>query len=162
MNKFVLSILIFAFSCSSNDKDIGIEIYEAKIDIKNVVSLYNKECSHCFDIEKTLIVNKPIFNKNDIKKFDFENQTIHLTQEGIEKLKKISIPLWGKPMVLKLNGERIYGFWFWNVMSSYLCDRVYTYPKLGFKLEFGNPYSDISYGEDPRYDGRLKKYFEKD
>ncbi len=41
------------------------------------------------------------------------------------------------PVALTLNGEVIYGFWLWNEYSSFGCDRVYTYPKMYFKLQFG-------------------------
>ena len=66
------------------------------------------------------------------------------------------------PVVLALNGEIIYGFWLWNDMSSFGCDRVYTYtyPKLDFKIKFGLPQNN-TFGNDPRFDERLKAYSER-
>lgn len=64
------------------------------------------------------------------------------------------------PVAMMLNGEIIYGFWLWNVFSSFGCDRVFTYPKMGFFIKFGLP-NDYIFGEDPRFDKRIEEFLEK-
>ena len=57
---------------------------------------------------------------------------------------------------LALNGEIIYGFWFWIIDSSAICDRVYTYNRPTLHLKFGRS-EKYRYGKDPRFNNNLKK-----
>jgi len=155
MRKLIILIIFLSISCSSYKDEQEIEIYEAKISQSDILLMLKNDCKYCFDAKKIAKPHSPLLSKKEIKHFDYKNQTIYLTEKGKQKVKDLSIPLRGKPMILTLNGEIIYGFWFWNVLSSFVCDRVYTYPRMDFKLEFGLPY-ESSYGEDPRYDDRLK------
>ncbi len=58
---------------------------------------------------------------------------------------------------MTLNGRRIYSLWFWNLFSSFGCDRVFAYPTVDFKIKFGLP-EDNTFGTDPRFDEKLRKY----
>ncbi|NQX85256.1 MAG: hypothetical protein HRT67_05045 [Flavobacteriaceae bacterium] len=44
----------------------------------------------------------PLIGKDDIIKFDWKNQLILLTEEAKERIKKLSIPLEGLPVILTL------------------------------------------------------------
>ncbi|BDD03909.1 hypothetical protein [Aureibacter tunicatorum] len=153
----ILSILIMGLG-QAPKKDNGLEIYQVK---KRIPIFSTKpECYYCLDIKTEDLFDKPILTELDFIEFDFTNQQIKLTEEGRKKLKNIEIPLEGLPVAMLLNGEIIYGFWFWNIISSFGCDRVYSYPTLDFKIKFGLPESN-TFGEDPRFDQRLEKYINK-
>ena len=117
------------------------------------------ECYYCLDLTTEDLFDKPLLTSKDIEEFDWTNQQIKLTEEARRKLKDLEIPLQGLPVAMVLNGKIIYGFWFWNEVSSFGCDRVYTYPGLDFKIKFGLPQSN-TFGNDPRFDERLEKYIE--
>ena len=72
----------------------------------------------------------------------------------------LDIPVQGLAVAIVLNGKPIYGFWFWNVFSSFGCDRVYAYPKHDFEIKFGLP-NDYTFGSDPRFNIELKQYLDK-
>lgn len=98
-----------------------------------------------------------MLTEKDFEKIDWINQQIQLTEKAKQKINNLNIPLQGLPVAMILNGEIIYGFWFWNEVSSFRCDRVYTYPTLDFKIKFGLPSSN-TFGNDPRFNERLKNY----
>ena len=135
----------------------GIEIYQfyssPLLESKKTV----RECAYCINTTKKDLRKFPLIGKDDIVKFDLKNQVILLTEEAKERINKLNIPLEGLPVVLTLNGEIIYTFWFWNLKSSFGCDRVFTYPKLDFKIKFGLPKTN-TFGTDPRFDKRLIDY----
>ena len=63
------------------------------------------------------------------------------------------IPLIGTGFVLRLNGQNVYGGWIWNMVSSFGCDRVWTFqiPTDGqLQLNFG--LGGFECGMDPRTD----------
>lgn len=153
-------------------KDINQLLVDANPPIRKGLSIYrvyeyfpdftkeNKpECYYCFDITDENLFDHTLISDWQIKNFDYENQKIELTESGKRQIEKLEIPLQGMPVVLTLNGEIIYGFWLWNSVSSFGCDRVFSYPKLDFKLKFGLPNTN-TFGIDPRFDERLKKYSE--
>jgi len=135
----------------------GLSIYRVYHYYPDFTSKKKPKCYYCFEASEDNIYNKPLLSDYHIKYFDYEKQQIVLNELGKKVINKIDIPLQGLPVVLTLNGEIIYEFWFWNKFSSFGCDRVYTYPQLDFIIKFGLPKNN-RYGEDPRYDERLKKY----
>jgi hypothetical protein len=138
-------------------KDTGIEIYMLKKSYPDFTQENKPECYYCLDIKREDLFEKPLLSEKDFKKFDWVNQQIELTEDAKQKIKELKIPLQGLPVAMVLNGEIIYEFWFWNEFSSFGCDRVYTYPRLEFKLNCGIPESYF-FGNDPRFDERLKNY----
>ncbi|MBS7255332.1 hypothetical protein [Flavobacterium branchiicola] len=147
----LFAFILFGFSIESNKS--GIEIYTVKEGFKKSL----KDCEYCFDEKTVELSDKPILDENDIENFNWKNQKISLNISGKEKLKKLKIELSGLPVVMVLNKKRIYGFWFWNLFSSFSCDRVYTYPDKDFKIKFGLP-EKYAFGKDPRFDKLLEKY----
>jgi hypothetical protein len=149
---FTLLTLSFTFSCTPSDK--GLEIYLVKKDFPNCTSKL-AGCCYCIDPSTKDLYEKPLLVESDIECFDWTNQQIELTDTGFEKIKNLEIPLRGLAAAIVVDGQPIYGFWFWNVFSSFGCDRVFTYPKLDFKIDFGLGVS--TKGQDPRFDSRIKE-----
>lgn len=136
----ILSISIIGlFKIQSNNN--GIEIYLVKKSYPDFTQKNKPECYYCLDINNEDLFEKPLLTEKDFKKFDWANQQIQLTDDAKQKIKELKIPLQGLPVAMVLNGEIIYGFWFWNEISSFGCDRVYTYPTLDFKVKCGLPKS---------------------
>jgi hypothetical protein len=146
-----LSFSITGYGLESNK--LGIKIYCVKEGFKNS----SKNCNYCFDVNTVELDENPILDENDFENFYWKNQQIILNYSGKQKLKKIKIELSGLPVVMVLNNKRVYGFWFWNMFSSFGCDRVYTYPQNDFKIRFGLP-TNNALGEDPRFNKILEKY----
>jgi hypothetical protein len=135
----------------------GLSIYQVYNNPLMISERKKRDCTYCFKSSENNLHVYPLISEYHIKSYDFENQKIELTKAGKQIIDRLKIPLEGMPVVLTLNGEIIYEFWFWNLRSSFGCDRVYTYPKLDFKLKFGLPENN-KFGTDPRFDKRLKKY----
>ena len=187
MKPTFLLILIFLsltnFSCKteqdlSNIKGVEIYLFQSECKNKNSYNEYITEaeqkafsekyeqtenipiekCAFYIDLENCKTKSEPLLNKNDIERFDWKLSKIYLSKSGIEKLKNQEIPLRGLPFVLKLNGNNIYGGWFWNIFSSFGCDRVFSYPDKNVKeneldIEFG--LGGFKCGKDPRTDEKL-------
>lgn len=153
---FFILILMLSTALYPSEKS-GIEIYEVKSGFLNSNQEQRNACSCCFQEDSLRLSDKPLLSQTDIKKFDWENQKIHLTQSGKQKLNTLEIPLQGLPVAMVLNGDMIYPFWFWNPVSSFGCEGVYTYPTLEFEIRFGLP-DTVSSRKDPRFDARLKQY----
>jgi len=158
---------------SFDRKNIFQILLNSKPPIKKGLSLYQvygnpliesqkkkRECNYCFTPSENNLYDYPLISEYQIEMFDFGNQRIVLTKAGKRIIEKLEIPLEGMPLVFTLNGEILYVLWLWNLKSSFGCDRVYTYPKLDFALKFGLP-EDFKFGEDPRYNEKLKEYLDK-
>ena len=158
MKTLILFLSIMTFGLTPPQKtESGIEIFQVKKAYPDFTKKGKTECYYCLDLKTEDLFDKPLLTGKDIKEFDWTNQQIELTEEARQKLKDLEIPLQGLPVAMVLNGEMIYGFWFWNEVSSFRCDRAYTYPRLDFKIKFGLPKSN-TFGHDPRFDERLEKY----
>jgi DNA-binding transcriptional MerR regulator len=117
-----------------------------------------EKCAYYIDLENCKTQSEPFLNENDIEKFDWNSSKIYLSQSGIKKLKNQEIPLRGLAFIIKIKGNNIYGGWFWNMFSSFGCDRVFSYPDKNAKeneldLEFG--LGGFKCGKDPRTDEKL-------
>ncbi len=157
---FLLS-LVFSIAVLPGNQDAqeGLAIYLVDQPYPNF-SEGEKDCYYCFDLSKDKLSDQPILTQADIASFDWDNQQVTLTDEGKEKVANLEIPLPGLAVAFVLNGEPVYGFWFWNSLSAYTCDRVCTTPTKDFKITFGRPGVE-PYGEDPRFDAGLKVYVNK-
>ena len=134
----------------------GLSIYQVDQPIPDF-SDKTKECYYCFDLEKGKLADQPLLTKEDIASFDWSSQQITLTDSGKEKVASLEIPLPGMAVAFVLDGEPVYGFWFWNSLSSFTCDRVCATPTKDFKITFGRPGVE-PFGDDPRFDAKLKSY----
>ena len=136
----------------------GVEIYQIE-KINNVQNELTDSCVYCLNLDSVVLYDTPLFTEDDFIEFNWGDQHIRLNNDGHKKLHDLEIPLSGLPMVMVLNDERVYEFWFWNMWSSFGCDRVYTYPKMDFRIEFGLPPGN-EFGTDPRFDKRLEEYLD--
>jgi hypothetical protein len=141
----------FYIKASESDQKLLLKNYKSSQDIPT------EKCSYYIDLENCKIEKKPFLNKNDIIKFDWYKSKIQLTESGIKKLNAKEIPLKGLAFIIRLNGKNVYGGWFWNLFSSFSCDRIYTYPNLDknneLDLKFG--LGDFKCGKDIRKDESL-------
>jgi len=146
---FHLSALLF---CSSCQYERGFEVYRVKEIYPDPKAA---DCHYCLDPTKDVLFDEPLIERSDVEYFDWNSQRVQLNEAGRAKIQRLKIPLEGLPVAVVVDGKPIYGFWLWNLYSSFGCDSVYTYPMLGFKIGFGLPDGN-TYGEDPRFDNRLK------
>jgi hypothetical protein len=157
-----LILLISILTCTLTRADgQGLEIYLIKHDLPDLTKEHSDSfCYYCFKPTKQDLFDSAFIKQIDIEYFDWENQSIKLNESGLKKINTLDIPLQGLPVAISIDKRPIYGFWLWNVVSSFGCDWVYAYPELGFKIEFGLP---IGYakGLDPRYDDKINKYLIK-
>jgi hypothetical protein len=137
----------------------NLEIYQVKYPYPNHYVENKPNCYYCFKPTIEQLFDKPIITEKDIVSFNWETQTIKLTEEAQKKIVDLEIPLQGLAMAITVNKEVVYGFWFWNVLSSFGCDYVYTFPRMGFKITFHKPFNG-GISEDPRFDDKLKTYIE--
>jgi len=152
MKRNLFFVLLLFIGSNLYAQKSGIEFFV----VKNYINS-NSDCKYCFDLQTAQLESATILNEEDIKNFNWENQQIILTEKGKHKFTDLKIPLPGLPIVLTLNGRKIYSLWFWNVFSSFGCDRVYAYPTIDFKIQFGLP-KNYSFGTDPRFNKKLRKY----
>lgn len=147
---FILLLLFIGFNLYAQKS--GIEFFFVE-KYKNL----NSDCKYCFDLNSAKLNSVPILKEEDIKHFNWKKQQIILTEKGEHKFTDLKIPLSGLPIVLSLNGRKIYSLWFWNSVSSVGCDRVFAFPNIDFKIQFGLP-KNYTFGTDPRFDEKLRKY----
>lgn len=160
MKTIILILSIIGVGCTQNQvRHVGLEIFEVKYRDSDVHKGRTMGCSHCLNLNENVLSKHPLLTETDIENFDWEKQRIELTPEAKIRIKNLEIPLEWRPMAMMLNGEIVYGFWFWNIVSSFSCDRVYAYSNNGFQLKFGLPDSN-THGSDPRFDSKLKKYLD--
>ena len=123
---------------------------------KTTKNIPKNKCAFYIDLENCSTKQEPLLDKNDIENFNWTRSKIILTQSGIEKLKKQEVPLSGLAFVLKLNGKTVYGGWFWNMVSSFGCDRIWTWQnpiENELNLSFG--LGGFQCGENPLIDENL-------
>ncbi|MEM9324697.1 MAG: hypothetical protein AAGA85_03540 [Bacteroidota bacterium] len=157
----VLFSLLFSLATISTNQvgQAGLAIYSVDQPYPDFTKS-DVDCYYCFDVDKTKLSGSPILSESDIVSFDWDNQQVTLTDEGMKKVSALDIPLPGMAVAFVLNGEPIYGFWFWNSLSAYTCDRVCATPTKDFKITFGLP-GVQPYGSDPRFNSKLKSYVTK-
>ncbi|MEJ2271956.1 MAG: hypothetical protein P8X91_05660 [Candidatus Bathyarchaeota archaeon] len=95
-----------------------------------------------------------MISENEIIGYNRSSHEIILTDEGIKKIENLSqsLPLDGKPFVLRINGEDIYEGWFWSPVSSIHCSEIVIQTRVRnniIQITTGYPESQFQ-GEDPR------------
>lgn len=155
----ILLTLATLSSCGAfhrSDKEgRGLEIYSVK-DIKLVHRIDGQDCQYCFDV-KSENLDSVLVGPIKPEDFDWDNQTI-----ATGFLTALDIPLSGYPVALVIDGEPIYGFWLWNMVSSYACDRVFgAVGGQELHLKFAHM-PEWRVGKDPRFDPRIKQYLERE
>ena len=160
-NKLVLLVFV-TFLPISLISGQGLEIYLVNHNHPDFTKEYTYDhCYYCFEPHKSDLYDSALVMESDIVTFIWEKQSITLSDEGLQKLENLTIPLQGLAAAFTINGEPIYGFWLWNIVSSVGCDRVFAliYPDTcaTLKIGFGLP-ENFAKGNDPRFDERIKQY----
>jgi hypothetical protein len=163
------TILICAFSCKSQQNELGLEIYLQNIPHPILTNENPEECYCCVEILKENLSSQPLISKNDIEHFDWEKQKISLTDSGTKKISELNFSkhgVYGITTAIVLNGDPIYSFLIFPIGSSIACDRPFThlnYEKKDMYIHFGvgKGKNELKYGEDPRFNSELKEYIEK-
>jgi hypothetical protein len=159
MKQIIKLIFILILGNCQNLISQNLEIYQVKQQYPDSYVENKPKCYYCFKPTVDQLYEKPLISENDIVNYNWETQTIKLTEEAQKKINELSIPLQGLAVAIRINKEVIYGFWFWNEISSFGCDYVCTFPKSKFKMYFHKPFNG-GISEDPRFDDRLKAYIE--
>ena len=109
--------------------------------------------------------NQLVISDKDIIFYNKSSHEIKLTQEGVQKVDALKIPVYGLPFVLKIDGEKVYGGSFWtpisSVPSSGIVIEVFEIKDSIIRLEKGYPTSEFFKGLDPRNNSQVFDYLQK-
>ena len=109
--------------------------------------------------------NQLVISDRDIVFYNKSSHEIKLTEEGVQKVKALEIPVYGLPFVLKVDGKEIYGGSFWtpisSVPSSGIVIEVFQIKDNIISLEKGYPTSEFFRGPDPRNNSQVFDYLQK-
>lgn len=155
-NRRILYFLVALLCYSSQLQGQGFEIFLVRVSAPDFTSGKPVNCYYCFEPKKSDLYSAAFLRQSDVKYFDWYRQQIQLKVTALKKIDSLKIPLQGLAAAIVIDGEPIYGFWFWNEASSFGCDRVFTFPARDFVLEFGLPDRNKS-GHDPRFDNRIEE-----
>ena len=168
---FLLGFSIFVNSCNkdsdslsysnSNNED-GLYLYLT--DISSHPEFQYQE----INVTKVEITGEPIISYSDIIFYDTTSHIITL-KTPIDSL-YIENDVHGTPFILTLDGEKIYGGWFWIAASSAICHWVVIEPDCPsdnlkdneFRIKLGYPSEDYFQGVDPRNNQRIFKRLHQD
>jgi hypothetical protein len=165
MKTIILTLfLCFLLFPQSKTTAQGFEIYLVNKSYPNPDLLKaGDSCLYCFNPDKTILHDTALIVETDIEYFDWNNQTITLKESGVQKLGKLKIPLQGLAVALCIDKEPVYGFWLWNMVSSFGCDYICAFiqpSSNSLKLEAGLPNNWFK-AIDPRQNEKLKKFLKE-
>ena len=166
---FVIIFSFFSFTCNNNivsssesssipnqkfnSANEGLCIYATKVDINSNLTYQN------FDIEEADLIGEPLVSYNQIISYDTSSHIITLSYSQDSLKNKIGqIGVYGKPFIVTLDSQKIYGGWFWTPISSIPCHSVVIEPDDVFdtlktneiRIKLGYPDENQFKGIDPR------------
>lgn len=137
-----------------NTKGEGLCIYPTEVEHTADLRYQN------FHIESAGIIDGPIVSYNEIVSYDTASHVIELAFSRDSLRSRLGgVSVYGKPFLITLDSEKIYGGWFWSSVSSVPCDWVVIniYPLSSdslkaneIKISLGYPGENFFQGEDPR------------
>ena len=159
----LLSFICF-FACNKKNENItninpvlenGLCVYPTNI-IDHPEFQYQE-----IDVNKVSITGDAIILYKDIISYDTISHIITLSFP-VDSL-KIKKDVNGTPVLITLDGEKIYGLWFWTAVSSAICNWVVVVPdspfdslmQNQFKIDLGYPTSKYFKGNDPRNNSKI-------
>lgn len=159
----VIIITVLFLSCKKEEiKTKGIEFYLPE----NPTNIIN--CKD-FNFNTPVLQSTPIIADKDIINYNWEIHEITISQDAYIKLKNHrdkTLPIY--PLVLTLNGERIYGLFYKFAILAMGCETTLigesgwgNIPKDGgenFSIVHGQVYDRSTLGKDPRSDKRIYDY----
>ncbi len=105
-----------------------------------------------------------VISDDDIVSYNKYSHEIELTEEGVEKIEALNVPLSGRPFIVKINGEQIYNGSFWSPISSKPHSGIIIetlFQNNTIKIEKGYPTSEFFEGLDLRNHPKVFNYLEK-
>ncbi len=107
--------------------------------------------------DKLIISDKEIISYNDL------SYELELTDEGVDRIKALDVPMSGKPFAAKLGEKTIYEGSFWVPWSSQsysgIVINILSIQNNNIKLEQGYPSSSFFEGADLRDNSELSNHF---
>ncbi len=108
--------------------------------------------------------NELLISDVDIVSYNKSSHEIKLTDEGVEKIKALQVPVRGKPFVVMLNGREMYNGSFWTPISSISYSGIVIETLVHnntIKIEMGYPTSKFFENKDPRDQSEIFGHFQK-
>lgn len=110
--------------------------------------------------------NELVISDRDIVSYNKTSHEIKLTEEGVRKIEALSfeVPVYGKPLVVKLNDREIYNGSFWSPISSVAVSGIVidTFVQDNtIRIEAGYPSSEFFKGIDPRNNSEIFEFFRR-
>jgi hypothetical protein len=161
ITKILLCTLI-SLSCKKDEvKTKGIELYLPE-NIANIIACKD------FDFTNQKLQATPLITDEDVLSYEWSNHAITLSKSAYTKLKnyKDEKKLGIYPLVLTINGERIYGLFYKYAILSMSCQSTLisendfgpTNGKLGYSIVHGQGFPVNMLIKDPRGDKRIYDY----
>ena len=151
--KVVTGILLLIFVVKGYGQNCKIEFYLLKKEIPVVINSMDFHATRD-DLEDTAFITNDEITSFSIKKNTtkdsktVEQHFFHVSQEVVERINKLEIPLFpGKQFVLLVDGEIIYGGYFWNFFSSWGCSGIVAFA-IGDKIIIERKLPDYGYEND--------------
>ncbi len=113
------------------------------------------------------LAEEPVISAGDIISYSRETHEMKLTENALEKLRNLQVPVSGKAFAVCINHYPVYWGAFWTPFSSVSFDGVIILQPLShedsgvIKIELGYPSPDFYSGEDPRNEAELMKSLEE-
>jgi hypothetical protein len=153
---------ITLFNCKSDEITTkGLEFYQ----IENPTNIQG--CEE-FDITLQKIKPTAMISDKDILSYEWNTHTIILKESAYNNLKefRVSSNIAIYPLIITLNGEKIYGLWYKYAILSQGCrttlitesDYAPQNGKMNFSIIHGQVYDRSKLGKDPRGDKRIYDY----
>ncbi len=160
-NLSVLIVLLFLIHCDRiPDNRLnpainceGLCIYLTEVEITSDLTYQT------FDVENAPLLGDPVIAYKDIISYWIELHVIQLSYSRDSLLSKIQpVSVYGKPFIVTLDGEKLYGGWFWTGVSSIPCHSVMivvegipdSLKDNEIRIELGGPNENYFIGIDPR------------
>ena len=164
--KMLLFTILFIGCKKDEIKTKGIEFYLLENDSSFIG--FENGCKD-FDFVTPKLKETPIITNGDVLNYDWKIHEITISQDAYTRLKNYrdkTFPIY--PLVLMLNGERIYGLFYKYAILARGCETTLigesglgNTPENGgenFAIVHGQVYDRSTLGKDPRGDKRIYDY----
>jgi hypothetical protein len=167
MDTLIKIILCTAFLLSCKKEDIKTDIKTTGIEFylpENATNI--AECKD-FDFNTPKLQASPIITNEDVISYNWKQHSITMSERAYNELKSNrnkTRPIY--PLILSLNGERIYGLFYKYAILSSSCQSTLisetnfgpTNGKLEYVIVHGQGFDASNLGKDPRGDKRIYDY----
>jgi len=146
----MLLVVLLVSGCTSvKQDDFAIYLFKNKTLIETLASTPAR-----IELE-----DKPFISTQDIISYSKETHEIELTDDALEKVRNLDVPIKGRPFAVCLGQEIIYTGAFWTPISSIGFNGIIIMKPLAkseyIQLEPGYPSESFYNGDDPRNNPRI-------